>query len=127
MRLPSRSRSAMILVAIASAFVTIVSLATPARADSSIETAWGYAHFYSYGDKFKVCDDKTDYWGVGVRYSYIQKDGDTQRGSHWNTSGAGTCRTFDHNFGEGRTVWYQLCLKDGPVVLECTAVRTDTA
>lgn len=96
----------------ASAAALLLGFASSASAGitntSSVEG--GYAIFQDYGDKFVVCDTALDGWSVYVTYTYIRKDGTEQRGTHYNTAGNDTCRTFDHDFGEGRTVNFRACL-----------------
>lgn len=135
--MPSRGRSRRLAIVASSLFglVLILGLTIPAQASGTQTTQIsiryqgiirGYSKFYSYGDKFKVCDQKSDGLSVGTRYGYIRKDGTHQNGSHW-VGGAGTCRTFDHDFGEGRNVWFQTCVKRGSTLLGCTDVVTVTA
>lgn len=65
--------------------------------------------FTSYGDSFKVCDTETDGFNVYNEYKYIRKDGTVQRDLEYNGLGSGTCATYDHNFGEGRSVTFRAC------------------
>ncbi|MFI1955662.1 hypothetical protein ACH437_28140 [Streptomyces xinghaiensis] len=96
------------------AAVMVLGSASTAAAgtDAVAETRGGEAwvKFISYGDKFKVCDqypNGLDGFSVYVEYNYIRKDGTTQSGRHNVGTGAGTCATFDHNFGEGRSVVFR--------------------
>ena len=70
--------------------------------------------FKSDGDYFRVCDTLDDAWNVYAKYEYIRIGGSIQTGEHYVTGGQGTCKDFDHNFGEGRYVWFRAC-RDVPL------------
>jgi hypothetical protein len=125
-RLSNRFRMLALVASLVSVLALTAGLAAPAFADLVVSYPGpngprGTTQFFAYGDKFRVCDEYGDGYGVGVRWSYIKVNGDSIRGSHWNSGGVG-CRTWDHNFGEGRTVWMQTCIKNDATVVGCTAV-----
>ncbi|WP_433308793.1 hypothetical protein ACQP0U_18805 [Micromonospora sp. CA-269861] len=66
--------------------------------------------FTSYGDSFSVCDTETDGLNVYNEYKYIRKDGSLQHDLEYNGLGSGTCASYDHDFGEGRSVTFRACL-----------------
>jgi opacity protein-like surface antigen len=119
------AKSAFALVA---AVAVTLSVAASAQADANVSVSFdghirGLATFFSIGDEFRICDRRRDNLPVGVRYSYIRKNGTTQRGQHWYSMGVGGvgepdshgyrekgCSYDDHNFGEGRRVWFQACV-----------------
>lgn len=105
-----RAQRAIAVAAFALALVLGSAHSASAGVTATSVVAGGYVVFQDYGDKFVVCDNEPDGWNMYVNYVYIRKDGTEQRGSHYNTSGFNTCRTFDHNFGEGRTVNFQACV-----------------
>jgi hypothetical protein len=87
------------------------------------------------GEAFRICDRYRDNLPVGVRYAYIRKDDKRQTGAHWHTAGvagegnAGVkgCSTGSHNFGEGRRVWFQTCLRHVGGALTCSQTEVTTA
>ena len=83
--------------------------------------------FVSYGDKFVVCDTATDGMQVYNEYRYIRIDGTVQEGIEYNNLGNGSCVTYDHNFGEGRSVTFRACV-DVPWVLDtCSGWKVGVA
>jgi hypothetical protein len=99
-------------VVIASAAALVMGFATTASAGTDAVSQRGdtYAKFISYGDKFKVCDKATDGFDAYVEYKYVKVNGVTQHEEHHVGTGSGTCATFDHNFGEGRSVTFRACV-----------------
>ncbi|GIF77058.1 hypothetical protein [Asanoa siamensis] len=73
-------------------------------------------YFIHKGDKFTVCDTEYDLMDVYGEYKYERIDGSQQQETHYLATGDGTCFTFDHNFGEDRTVTFRACV-DQPVAL----------
>jgi hypothetical protein len=71
------------------------------------------AYFESTGDSFAV----TRRAGAGerpyVEYRYVRKDGTLREGTHWGSGTVGETVRFDHNFGEGRTVTFRVCMRAG--------------
>lgn len=95
-------------------------------ATSSIPGSW--SRFISYGDKFENCDTAEDLLISYVAYQYVRIDGSLQVGSHYNPGSNGDCSVWDHDFGEGRTVWFRSCV-DEPAWFEdrCDRWRTGIA
>jgi hypothetical protein len=130
-------RLARIVIPIVAAAAMTLSVAALARADADVSVAYGghrraLATFIAYGDEFRICDTKEDNLPVAVRYSYIRKNGAVQRGVHWHiqgVAGRGTpsntgyrmegCSFYDHNFAEGRRVWFQACVRQPNGDLTC--------
>jgi hypothetical protein len=122
----SVAKGALALVATIAA---MLSVAASAGADANVSVSTdghirALATFHSIGDEFRICDRSRDNLPVGVRYSYIRKNDTTQRGQHWHSfgiDGVGNenslgvpekgCSFGDHNFGEGRRVWFQACVR----------------
>jgi hypothetical protein len=116
------------VIALAVAMTVTLSVAESARADANVSVSFGghirgLATFFSDGDEFRICDRRKDNLPVGLRYSYIRKNGKTQRGGVWHpwgVDGVGApdrygytekgCTYDDHDFGEGRKVWFQACV-----------------
>jgi hypothetical protein len=114
-----------------------------ANADQTVSldgSVRGEALFIDGGDRFRICDLKRDNLPVGVRYSYIRKNGTVQRGAHWHTAGVDGfgsplitgfrmpgCSFGEHNFGEGRRVWYQACVRHAGGALTCSEVEVTAA
>jgi hypothetical protein len=128
-------RLAVVLIA---AGAVMLSAAGSARADdASVSVSFdghirGLAQFHDVGDWLEICDKRQDGLPVQLRYSYIRRDGTTQRGvvAHYKGArGAGTpnrygqtflgCSFENHNFGEGRRVWIQACVRRSVEVLTC--------
>jgi hypothetical protein len=91
--------------------VVVLGAATAAHADGSSSVRGASATFISYGDKFRVCDTSLDGYNAYVDYTYVRIDGSYQTGTHFVTTGNGTCGTFDHDFGEGRPVNFRACVQ----------------
>jgi hypothetical protein len=100
----------------------------------------GLAYFHDDGDWLEICDERQDGLPVQLRYSYIRKDGTTQWGvvAHYKgRRGAGTpnrygqtflgCSFENHNFGEGRRVWIQACVRRSTEVLTCSKTQVTRA
>jgi hypothetical protein len=101
-----------ITVVLAAGLAVLLGTSAAAHADtkdviSSISGAWG--RFNSYGDSFDVCDTEADFVLAYLEFRYIRIDGSLQTGTHYVPGDAGDCENFDHNFGEGRTVWFHVC------------------
>jgi hypothetical protein len=119
---------AKVAIALAAAVAVTLSVAASARADADVSVSFdghirGLASFIAWGDDFRICDRRADNLPVYVRYSYVRKNGTTQRGSHshtfgvnglgapdWNGTRMHGCSYGLHNFGEGRKVWFQACV-----------------
>jgi hypothetical protein len=121
------TKLAMVLVAAAA---VMLGAATSAHADASQSVSLGghvrgHAAFFADvdGESFRICDRYRDNLPVVVRFSYIRKNGTTQRGSHshifgvdglgapdWNGTRMHGCSYGLHNFGENRKVWFQACV-----------------
>jgi hypothetical protein len=115
-------------ITLAAALAVTLSVAASAQADANVSVSFdghirGLASFIAWGDDFRICDRRADNLPVAIRYSYIRKNGTTQRGYHWHTAGVaglgapdanGTrmhgCSYGLHNFGENRKVWFQACV-----------------
>ena len=113
----SVAKAAVVLVV---AMAMTLGVTSSARADANVSVSFGghirgLATFFSAGDEFRICDRRKDNLPVGLRYSYIRKNGTTQRGGvwhQWGVDGVGApdshgyqekgCSYDDHNFGEGR-------------------------
>jgi hypothetical protein len=77
-------------------------------------TEGSYARFIRAGDKFEACDLQFDAMLSYVQYQYVRINGSLQTGTHYVPGDAGDCLTWDHNFGEGRYVWFRAC-RDVPI------------
>jgi hypothetical protein len=121
---------AKVAVVLVAAAAVALSAAASARADADVSVSFdghrrALATFIAYGDEFRICDTQRDNLPVAVRYSYVRKNGNTQRGTHWHVQGVdgvGTpqkstgyrqegCSFFDHDFAEHRRVWVQACVR----------------
>ncbi|MGW5852768.1 hypothetical protein ACWFQ8_33520 [Streptomyces sp. NPDC055254] len=102
----------IVMAAAAAGSVLMLAIAPSAWAgtDATSETSGAKAKFISYGDKFTVCDTSWDTFQPYVEYKYIRKNGSLQQEEHWNGNGDGTCVTWDHDFGEGRSVTFRACV-----------------
>jgi hypothetical protein len=124
----------------------MLSVAGSVRADdASVSVSFdghirGLAHFHEVGDWLEICDERQDGLPVQVRYSYIRKDGTTQRGvlvHYKGRRGVGTpnrygqtflgCSFENHNFGENRRVWIQACVRRSIEVLTCSKTQVTRA
>lgn len=120
-------RRALIVGAAATAVLLGVSSAAQAGTDATSTTTGSWSRFISYGDKFENCDTFNDFMISYVQYQYIRIDGTLQTGSHYNPGNNGDCFAWDHDFGEGRTVWFRSC-RDIPLQTDnCDAWRTGIA
>ncbi|MGW5852767.1 hypothetical protein ACWFQ8_33515 [Streptomyces sp. NPDC055254] len=77
-------------------------------ATSSITGSW--SRFISGGDHFENCDTDDDGLTSYIQFRYTRIDGSLQNGSHYNPGSAGDCTTWNHNFGEGRPVYFRSCV-----------------
>jgi len=122
---------ARVAIAIAAAMAVMLGAAAAARADATQTISFsghlrGEAAFFDDvdGETFRICDRYKDNLPVVVRFSYIRKNGTRQTGAHWHTAGVDGRGTPDsggyrqqgcsyglHDFGEGRRVWFQACVK----------------
>jgi hypothetical protein len=135
-----------VAIALTAALAVMLGAAIGAQADSYKSAVFnghrvGLAGFQSYGDWFEVCDEEKDNLPVGVRFSYIRKDGTRQTGSHWHEAGVDGlgnrapegnfrrrgCSYGNHNFGEGRSVWFQACVIHPGGSETCSPVQRTTA
>ena len=139
------SRLPKLAVILGAAVALMLGAATSARADASVSISFdeelrGEAYFREYGDSFLVCDRHQDGLPVGVRFSYIRKNRSRQTGAHWHTTGVkgkgspypnGTrvygCSFGDHNFGENRPVWFQVCVRHRGGALSCSETEKTAA
>jgi hypothetical protein len=138
LRLTSLSRNvAKVGIVLAAAVALALSVAASARADANVSVSFdghirALATFIAWGDEFKICDMRRDNLPVGVRYSYVRKNGTTQRGGHWHYAGVDGrgepdsggfreqgCSYGDHDFAEGRRVWFQACVTQPEGQLTC--------
>jgi hypothetical protein len=87
------------------------------------------------GESFRICDRYRDNLPVVVRFSYIRKNGTRQTGAHWHkagvdgrgNSGVRGCSAGSHNFGEGRRVWFQTCVRHVGGALTCSPTEVTVA
>ncbi|MEV8440795.1 hypothetical protein AB0425_25750 [Actinosynnema sp. NPDC051121] len=101
--------------------LTALSTATVAQAGTdavSGNDSGAKVTFISYGDKFRVCDTEWDFFQVYNEYKYIRVDGSVQHDKEYVNTGDGTCATYDHNFGEGRSVTFRACVET-PIYDSC--------
>ena len=84
-------------------------------------------NFISYGDKFKVCDTSLDGYNVYADYTYVRIDGSYQTGTHYLSTGNNTCKTYDHDFGEGRIVNFRACVDRAILPDDCDDWRVGIA
>ncbi|RSN48234.1 hypothetical protein DMH12_27690 [Streptomyces sp. WAC 04229] len=104
------------LVGATAAALTMAGMSTAQAGEDGYASAPGVSgKFTSYGDKFTLCDDAYDLMQVYLDYRYWRKDGSLQEERHYLATGWDTCTTWDHDFGEGRLVLFQVCV-DNPVV-----------
>lgn len=114
-------RRSLLVTATVGAVVVATGGAAYAGTDATARMTGARVQFISYGDKFKVCDTEADLWIVYNEYKYVRKDGTLQHDREYNQLGSGTCVTYDHDFGEGRTVTFRACLDLPSVVPDsCT-------
>jgi len=104
------------VVATSGAVVLGTAGAAQAGTDAVSQASGAKVTFVSYGDKFKVCDTSWDGMQVYNEYKYVRKDGTVQHDEEYNNLGDGTCVTYDHDFGEGRSVTFRACI-DFPAVV----------
>jgi hypothetical protein len=115
-------------VALVAAVAVTLSVAASAHADADVSVAFdghirGLATFIAWGDDFRICDRRRDNLPVYVQYSYIRKNGTTQRGGHshifgvgglgapdWNGTRMHGCSYGLHNFAENSRVWFRACV-----------------
>lgn len=121
------SRTALVGVA---AVLTVAAAAAPASAgtDATSSVTGSWTRFISYGDKFENCDTSPDGYLSYMDFEYVRKDGSVQHGTHYNPGNNGDCATWNHNFGEGRTVWFRSCVDViAPFPDTCDRWRTGVA
>lgn len=121
-----RLARAGLVAATATMLVMATGTSASAGTDATSSTKGSWSRFISYGDKFENCDTAQDWLTSYVAYQYVRKDGSLQTGEHYNPGGHGDCWTWDHDFGEGRTVWFRSCV-DQPFGFEDTCDRWRTA
>ncbi|MGW2296795.1 hypothetical protein [Streptomyces violaceorubidus] len=109
MRLGKRLLSAW---AVGAALLLAAPTTAHAGTDENASVFGALVFFRHDGDSFRVCDTLDDAWNVYARYEYIRIDGSIQTGRHYVSSGRGTCKDFDHNFGEGRPVRFTACVQN---------------
>jgi hypothetical protein len=143
MKAPSLSPAA--LVAALAATAALLFTAAPAQANTNVSVSFdghirGLATFIPSGDWLRICDRRKDNLPVAVRFSYIRKNGTRQTGTHWHTAGVDGlgnrgpegerrkgCSYGNHNFGEGRSVWFQACVRHAGGALTCSKTVRTTA
>ncbi len=139
----STAMKAMIAVVAAVAAVAVaLTAAAVAMADAKDTVSFeghvrGESAFFDDidGESFRICDRSRDNMPVGVRFSYIRKNGTRQTGAHWHTAGVDGlgnrgvrgCSAGSHNFGEGRRVWFQTCIKHQGGALTCSPTEVTVA
>jgi hypothetical protein len=96
---------------VATAAAMVVGFATTASAgtNATSSTNGSFARFIHKGEKFESCDTASDGGTSYVQYEYVRVNGTLQKGEHRNPGSEGDCFTWDHNFGEGRTVKFRAC------------------
>ncbi|MEV8440797.1 hypothetical protein AB0425_25760 [Actinosynnema sp. NPDC051121] len=114
------------------AATAVLGLATATGAQAgtdAVSTVTGsWSRFISYGDKFENCDTEGDWMTSYVDFQYIRIDGSLQTGTHYNPGNNGDCFQWDHDFGEGRTVWFRSCVdQPAPFPDTCDRWRTGIA
>jgi hypothetical protein len=76
----------------------------------------GYAHWYAYGDKMRVCDSYADGWSVVVVAAIVQDNNGTPSSKtvyKWHTGGSGGFPCTDRSYGdlpEGTPIHMRTCL-----------------
>ena len=70
------------------------------------------AHFESTGDSFAVTKRADVEGRPYLEYRYVRKDGTQRAGVHRGSATVGETVRFDHDFGEGRTVTFRVCVLD---------------
>ncbi|MEU4420185.1 hypothetical protein AB0F81_06135 [Actinoplanes sp. NPDC024001] len=88
-------------------------------ADSRV-LAEGY--FESTGDAFAVTKKAGD-GRPYVEYRYVRLDGTLRDGTHWGSDTTGRTVRFDHDFGEGRTVTFRVCVRPGYGADSCSGTE----
>jgi hypothetical protein len=129
-------------ITIAAALAMTLGAAAPASADAKQTLSWrGHdraegAFFDDVdGESFRVCDLRRDNLPVVVRFAYMRRNGTRQTGAHWHTAGVDGrgnggvrgCSSGHHDFGEGRRVWHQVCIRHGGAAETCTATEVTVA
>lgn len=69
------------------------------------------AIFHHHGDRFDLAKWSRYGHRPYLDYRYVRVDGTTQTGRHRGVSRVGMHMLFDHNFGEGRGVWFRVCVQ----------------
>jgi len=103
-------RKAGVIAVAATAMILATGSSAYAGTDATSSVAGSWSRFISVGDKFENCDTEADWLASYVEYQYVRKDGSLQTGSHYNPGNNGDCYIWDHDFGEGRTVWFRSCV-----------------
>jgi hypothetical protein len=127
-------------IIVVAAVAVMLSAPASAKANPSVSVSFdghlrAVATFIEFGDWFQICDHRRDGLPVAVRFSYIRKDGSIQRGIHWHAAGVEGignspppdapgligpgCSFGNHDFGEGRRVWFQACVRHADGHLQC--------
>lgn len=120
-------KRALFVTGAAAAVLIGASTGAYAGADGVSSVTGSWSRFISYGDKFENCDTADDWMTSYVEYQYVRIDGSLQTGTHRNPGNSGDCFSWDHNFGEGRTVWFRSCVDQPLVADRCDIWRTATA
>jgi hypothetical protein len=138
---PSFAITRLVIAVVAALAVTLCA-ATVALADAKDAVTFegkvrGDTAFFDDidGESFRVCDRYRDRMPVGLRFSYMRKNGTRQTGSLWHktgvdglgNSGVRGCSASSHNFGERRRVWFQTCIRHVGGALTCSPVEVTVA
>jgi hypothetical protein len=85
----------------------------------------GYGTFESYGDHWWACDIRADGYGIRVDW-YVGVTG--RSGNVYDTGGADNdCGHVNVDIGEGREVFYRVCLLNNGSTIACTGYFKDIA
>lgn len=130
------------VVAVVAAVAVALVAAAGALADAK-DAVWHEGHIRGEsaffddidGESFRICDVRKDNLPVGVRFSYIRRNGTRQTGAHWHKTGVDGlgnrgvrgCSAGSHNFGEGRRVWFQTCIRHRGGALTCSPTEVTVA
>jgi hypothetical protein len=123
-------RGAKVAFAIVAAMVAVVISAGPAMASSTNYNSYGgvlrgHGTFESYGDHWWACDVRGDGYGIRVDW-YVAVTG--RSGNVYDRSGAdGQCGHMNVDIGEGREVFYRVCIINDGTTPHCTGYFRDVA
>ncbi len=123
-------RGARMTVAILAALAAVLISAGPASADSTNYISYGgylrgHGTFQSYGDHWWACDVRADGYGIRVDW-YVGVTG--RSGNVYDRSGADNqCGHMNVDIGEGRDVFYRVCIINDGSTIACTGYFRDVA